>query len=158
MKSKQIVLTLGYIALFCIALYFVFGILKISGQGLSSMTGGPLIEGMTDKQREKAEKTMEKINENMEKVLENNKNGIAKTFINYDNDITGFNDFKDNLLILMDYTLEAQKNLLIGKFMQNVKRKKNINFTDKEIQETMRNVVNISNFKKFLEEHEDVQV
>ena len=27
MKSKQIVLTLGYIAIFCVALYFVFGII-----------------------------------------------------------------------------------------------------------------------------------
>ena len=44
MKSKDIVYTLGYSALFCIALYFVFGILKISGQGLSSIgLGGDII-------------------------------------------------------------------------------------------------------------------
>ena len=45
MKSKQIVLTLGYIAIFCVALYFVFGLLQISGRGLTGMIGGPMIEG-----------------------------------------------------------------------------------------------------------------
>ena len=73
MKSKQIVLTLGYISIFCVALYFVFGILQISGRGLTGMVGGPLIEGMTDKQREKAEKEMEEVNTTLEKLLEDKK-------------------------------------------------------------------------------------
>ena len=59
MKSKQIVLTLGYIAIFCVALYFVFGILQISGRGLTGMVGGPMIEGI-DKQREKKKKKWKK--------------------------------------------------------------------------------------------------
>ena len=76
MKSKQIVLTLGYIAIFCVALYFVFGILQISGRGLTGMVGGPMIEGMTDKQREKAEKDIEEVNIKLEKDLEGLKEGL----------------------------------------------------------------------------------
>ena len=72
MKSKDIVYTLGYIALFCVALYFVFGFLKISGQGLSSMgLDNNVIEGMTDKQQEKA-------NKKLDKVISDTKKGIEK--------------------------------------------------------------------------------
>ena len=71
MKSKDIVYTLGYSALFCIALYFVFGILKISGQGLSSIgLGGDIIEGMSEKKTEKALNKLDKIIEKKEKELE----------------------------------------------------------------------------------------
>ena len=70
MKSKEIVLTLGYIAIFCIALYLVFGLLKMSGQGLSSMAGGPLIEGMTDRQLKKMEKDIEDANTKIEAEFE----------------------------------------------------------------------------------------
>ena len=56
MKSKQIVYTLGYITLFCVALYFVFGILKLSGQGLSSMGfDGNIVEGMKNKKEQEKE-------------------------------------------------------------------------------------------------------
>jgi len=71
MKSKDIVYTLGYIALFCIALYFVFGLLKISGQGLSSMgLTGDIIEGMSDKKKEKSLNRIDKLIEKKEKELE----------------------------------------------------------------------------------------
>jgi hypothetical protein len=70
MKSKDIVYTLGYIALFCIALYFVFGLLKISGQGLSSMgLEGDIIEGMSDKKKEKALDKLDKIIEKKKKRI-----------------------------------------------------------------------------------------
>lgn len=74
MKSKDIVYTLGYIALFCIALYFVFGLLKISGQGLSSMgLEGDIIEGMSDKKKEKALDKLDKIIEKKKKNWKKNK-------------------------------------------------------------------------------------
>ena len=69
MESKQIVLTLGYIALFCIALYFVFGLLKLSGQGLSSMGfDNDTIEGMSNREIERAEKNLDKIIESQKKL------------------------------------------------------------------------------------------
>jgi hypothetical protein len=71
MKSKDIVYTLGYVALFSIALYFVFGLLKISGQGLSSMgLTDDIIEGMTDKAKEKSMGKIDKIIEKKQKELE----------------------------------------------------------------------------------------
>ena len=158
MQSKQIVLTLGYIAIFCVALYFVFGILQISGHGLTGMVGGPMIEGMTDKQREKAEKDVEEANTTLEKLLEDARKGMGKAFLNMDDDIDGFDEFQENFLTLADYSLEAQKNMLMSTFLQQLKTKKNINLNDKNIQEQMTKIVNLYNFKKFLEEHKDVQV
>jgi hypothetical protein len=71
MKSKDIVYTLGYVALFSIALYFVFGLLKISGQGLSSIgLTGDIIEGMSDKKKEKSLNRIDKLIEKKEKELE----------------------------------------------------------------------------------------
>ena len=43
-------------------------------------------------------------------------------------------------------------------FFQQLKTKKNINLNDKNIQEQITKIVNLYNFKKFLEEHKDVQV
>ena len=158
MKSKQIVLTLGYIAIFCVALYFVFGILQISGRGLTNMVGGPMIEGMTDKQREKAEKDVEEANVKLEKSLEDSKKGFGKAFLNMDQ-IDGFDQFQENLLTLINYGLEMQKNLIISQLMGQIKKKGgNINFNDKHIQEQMNKIITMSNFKKFLEEHENIDV
>ena len=105
MKSKQIVLTLGYIAIFCVALYFVFGLLQISGRGLTGMIGGPMIEGMTDKQREKAEKDIEEVNIKLEKDLEGLKEGLGKAFLNADQ-IDGFDRFQENLITITNYSLD----------------------------------------------------
>jgi len=91
MKSKDIVYTLGYIALFCIALYFVFGLLKISGQGLSSMgLEGDIIEGMSDKKKEKA---LDKL----DKIIEKKKKELEKKQEDFDPD-----EFSDKISELMD--------------------------------------------------------
>ena len=94
----------------------------------------------------------------MEKLLEDSKKGLGKAFLNMDDDISGFDEFKENFLTLSDYSLEVQKNLLMSAFFQQLKTKKNINLNDKNIQEQMTKIVNLYNFKKFLEEHENVQV
>ena len=158
MKSKEIVLTLGYIAIFCIALYLVLGLLKMSGQGLSSMTGGPLIEGMTDRQREKMEKDIEDANTKIEAELENAKESkLVKSFINFD-DTTGFDDFQENILTLINFNLEVKKNLLMSGFINAVKGKKRINFDDKSIQTQIDQINRLVKFKKFLEEHENIEL
>ena len=157
MKSKQIVLTLGYIAIFCVALYFVFGLLQISGRGLTNMIGGPMIEGMTDKQREKAEKDIEEVNIKLEKDLEGLKEGLGKAFLNADQ-IDGFDRFQENLITITNYSLEMQKNLLLRQMIDQIKKKGNMNFNDKHIQEQMNKLLTMNNFKKFLEEHENIDV
>ena len=117
-----------------------------------------MIEGMTDKQREKREKEMEEINANLEKILEDSKKGFGKAFLDFDDETPGFDEFQENFLTLLDYGLEIEKNMLMSAFMEQVKKKKNININDKNIQEQMKKTVNLYNFKKFLEEHKDVQV
>tara|TARA_B110000208_G_scaffold133595_1_gene161699 strand:+ start:175 stop:600 length:426 start_codon:yes stop_codon:yes gene_type:complete len=103
MKSKDIVYTLGYVALFSIALYFVFGLLKISGQGLSSMgLTDDIIEGMTDKAKEKSMGKIDKLIEKKQKELE-------KMQEDFDPD-----EFSDKISELMD----IEKKLARHKFIE----------------------------------------
>ena len=62
------VLYLGYFALVLIGIYFTFGFLKISGEGLARLgyENNYIIEGMSDK---KQEKRLEKFDKNIDKVL-----------------------------------------------------------------------------------------
>jgi len=68
MDKKKMVLYLGYFALVLIGIYFTFGFLKISGEGLARLgyENNYIIEGMTDK---KQEKRLEKFDKNIDKVL-----------------------------------------------------------------------------------------
>ena len=108
MKSKDIVYTLGYIALFCVALYFVFGLLKISGQGLSSMgLDNNVIEGMTDKQQEKA-------NKKLDKVISDTKKGIEKIENRIDPE-----EFSDKVEELIELEKKLFKYVLIEQLTKN---------------------------------------
>lgn len=162
MKSQKIATTLGYAALVIIALYFVFGILKLSGQGLASMGFSEnVMEGMTDKDREKAEKDIEDANTNIEEMLEQVKeNKFTKSLINFD-DTAGFDDFKENLITLINFNLEIKKNMLINGMINTVKKKKgnsvSIDFNNKFYQDSMDQINRLVKFKTFLEEHENVQ-
>ena len=71
------VLYLGYFALVLIGIYFVFGFLKISGEGLASMgyENNYIIEGMTDKDQEKI---LEKFDKNIDKVLKKRQKDLDK--------------------------------------------------------------------------------
>ena len=53
MNTNTIITTLGCLALLLISLYFIYGLLKIGGEGLASLGPSPVIEGMTDKQKER---------------------------------------------------------------------------------------------------------
>lgn len=108
MKSKDIVYTLGYIALFCVALYFVFGLLKISGQGLSSMSlDNNVIEGMTDKQQENA-------NKKLDKVISDTKKGLEKIENRIDPD-----EFSDKVEELIELEKKLFKYVLIEQLTKN---------------------------------------
>ena len=71
------VLYLGYFALVLIGIYFTFGFLKISGEGLASLgyENNYIIEGMTDKEQEKR---LEKFDKNIDKVLKNRQKELDK--------------------------------------------------------------------------------
>lgn len=112
MESKQIVLTLGYIALFCVALYFVFGLLKLSGQGLSSMGfDNNTIEGMSNRDIEKAEK-------NLDKIIESQKKSLNKIQEKVDLD-----EFSDKINDLID----TEKDLFRAVLIQNIIKSKSSN-------------------------------
>ena len=69
MKANKIITTLGCLALILLSLYFVYGVLKISGQGLASLSPGPLIEGMSDSWKKKYEKLFSKTSEKADAVI-----------------------------------------------------------------------------------------
>ena len=71
------VLYLGYFALVLIGIYFTFGFLKISGEGLARLgyENNYIIEGMTDK---KQEKRLEKFDKNIDKVLKKRQKDLDK--------------------------------------------------------------------------------
>ena len=63
MKSSEIITYLGYAALIIIVIYFVTGILKISGEGLAKL-GYPnnfIREGFSEKAEEVFQKKIDKI-------------------------------------------------------------------------------------------------
>tara|TARA_B100000674_G_scaffold475309_1_gene468250 strand:+ start:341 stop:769 length:429 start_codon:yes stop_codon:yes gene_type:complete len=119
MESKQIVLTLGYIALFCVALYFIFGLLKLSGQGLSSMGfDNDTIEGMSNREIEKAEKNLDKIIESQKKTL----NKIQEK--------VDLDEFSDKINDLID----TEKDLFRAVLIQNIIKSKSSNDLIRAIQ------------------------
>ena len=77
MNPQKIVLTLGYLSLILLAVYFVTGLLKIGGEGLSKL-GYPnnfIREGFSDKDKEKR---LEKFDKNIDKVLKNKQKELDK--------------------------------------------------------------------------------
>tara|TARA_Y100000591_G_scaffold245521_1_gene216468 strand:- start:3396 stop:3824 length:429 start_codon:yes stop_codon:yes gene_type:complete len=112
MESKQIVYTLGYIAIFCIALYFVFGLLKISGHGLNSMGfENDTIEGMSNRDIEKAEKNLDKLIERQKKTL----NKIQEKI--------DLDEFSDKINDLID----TEKDLFRAVLIENIIKSKSSN-------------------------------
>lgn len=117
MKSKQIVYTLGYITLFCVALYFVFGILKLSGQGLSSMGfDGNIVEGMDNKRQAKLDEKLEKFKEMMEEMKENIDKASESLPSNLD-------EIKSSIKEGLEMQVEWQTDLLITQAMQSYSKK-----------------------------------
>ena len=158
MKSKDIVFTLGYVAIFCIALYLVFGLLKISGNGLTSITDDSVVEGMSNRQLKKTEDLIEKGNDYLEKELSRfSKDENVKNIVNFD-DISGADDYQENATQIMKVFLEIQKNKLLESFINKNSKKQHIGFTDKATQNSIDNILRFSNFIKFLEEHESVDL
>ena len=70
MQTNKIISTLGCLALLLLAIYFVYGLLKIGGEGLGSL-GFPekVVEGMSDRAREKY---LERLDNEIEKSKDYN--------------------------------------------------------------------------------------
>ena len=73
-------------------------------------------------------------------------------------DAPGFDDFKENIIKLINFNLEIKKNMLINGMINTVKKKKGkIDFNNKFYQDSMDQINRLVKFRTFLEEHENVQ-
>lgn len=152
MKSKQIVLTLGYIAIFCVALYFVFGLLQISGRGLTNMIGGPMIEGFKPAEFDKSSDTLEK------QINKMKQEKGTKDILNFDN-ISEFNEYKDKIL---EYT-KIQRELAKANLHKTVinslnKGSKPVDFNDSTYSPLVDKYVRLDKLVKVIEEDADYDV
>jgi hypothetical protein len=159
MNQKDLIYLIGIVALAAFAFYIIFGVLKVSGMGLSGL-GNNVVEGMTDKQEKRFEKQLEKANEAIEKNMEKlSDSDIAKNLLNQD-DVEGFSDYQENIGEVLNLYCEVQKNMLIRDLIEKSSRGKNVvnSGFDKQSKEKMDDIIRFSQFKRFLEEHENVSV
>ena len=71
MKANKIITTLGCLALILLSLYFVYGLLKIGGEGLASLGySSSVIEGMTEKEEKNYTSKFNETAAFIEKTLE----------------------------------------------------------------------------------------
>ena len=87
------------------------------------------------------------------------KNDLAKDVLNQD-DVEGFSDYKESIEEMLNIYCEIEKNrLLIGLIEKSAKGNNILNQGfDKQEKEKMDNIIRLSRFKKFLEEHENVSL
>jgi HSP90 family molecular chaperone len=71
MSPERIVKTLGYLTLALIAVYVLFGMLEISGKGLSQIvTSNKLVEGLEDRQLDRLADKLQKQLDNYDELSE----------------------------------------------------------------------------------------
>ena len=113
MKTNQIITTLGCLALLLISLYFIYGLLKIGGEGLASLGYSPIIEGMTDKQKERLAKIFEKTGKKADEWIETVEKGPVGDTLELDG-VENFDDMKSGVVRV----LETLKDLKINEYLK----------------------------------------
>ena len=100
------VLYLGYCALILIAIYFTYGILKISGEGLASLgyENNFIREGFSDKQKESSEKQIKSL-------LSMLKDRTGKTVEDRQEKIDAINDIPEYEELIELYKSNVESNL-----------------------------------------------
>ena len=111
------VLYLGYCALILIAIYFTYGILKVSGEGLASLgyENNFIREGFSDKQKESTAKNLKdqyNQSKSLNKIIED-----GKEKINAINDMPEYEELIELYKSWMDYNIrsEIQNAIVSGK-------------------------------------------
>jgi len=95
MNPQKIVLTLGYLSLILLAVYFVTGLLKIGGEGLSKLGyTETFIEGMTNEERR--EQKMERLAKKMDATI--------KQYDEMSEDIDKKNDEINQVMALSEFS------------------------------------------------------
>ena len=100
------VLYLGYCALILIAIYFTYGILKVSGEGLASLgyENNFIREGFSDKQKESSEKQIKSL-------LSMLKDRTGKTVEDRQEKIDAINDIPEYEELIELYKSNVESNL-----------------------------------------------
>ena len=113
MKTNQIITTLGCLALLLISLYFIYGLLKIGGEGLASLGYSPIIEGMTDKQKERLAKRFEKTGKKADEWIETIEKGPVGDTLELD-EVDNFANMKSGVVRVV----ETLKDLKINEYLK----------------------------------------
>lgn len=117
MDKEKMVLYLGYCALILIAIYFTYGILKISGEGLASLgyENNFIREGFSDKQKESTEKNLKDQYNRSKSLLQIMEDGKEK--INAINDMPEYEELIELYKSWFDYNIrwEIQNTIVSGK-------------------------------------------
>ena len=87
------------------------------------------------------------------------KSEIAKGILNQD-DVEGFSDYKESIEEMLNIYCEIEKNrLMMGLIEKSAKGSDILNQGfNKQEKEAMDNIIRLSQFKKFLTEHENVSL
>ena len=107
MDKEKMVLYLGYAALALIGIYFTFGILKISGEGLSKL-GYPnnfIQEGFSEKEEKEKEKKLKELKKNLEGLDKNIEKGREK--LNAINDIPEYGEVIEGYKTFLDVQIRS---------------------------------------------------
>ena len=119
------VLYLGYCALILIAIYFTYGILKISGEGLASFgyENNFIREGFSDKQKEEKLKNIKKDSEQMKAMNEHISK--LKDQLNTVNDMPEYEELIDSYKNYIDVVIRItlQNALTSGKSISDTQMK-----------------------------------
>ena len=114
MQAKNIVYFLGSLVLILLSVYFVTGLLNISGTGLASLGKGTVIEGMTDDEKnakalERTEKKLQGIVKQLDAVTE--QQDKRETEISEIEGLSGYSEIVE--------ALRKQKELDIRTYIKN---------------------------------------
>jgi len=119
MKANKIITTLGCLALILLSLYFVYGLLKIGGEGLASLGySSSVIEGMTEKEEKNYTSKFNETAAFIEKKMEEMKTGDetrdvhARSIVNLD-DVEGFSDLKEEVIDYVSFMRKYMVNATI---------------------------------------------
>ena len=151
MNQKDLIYLIGIVSLAAFAFYVIFGVLKVSGMGLSGL-GNNVVKDMINNQEKNLEEKIEKANEIMDTSINTiSKSDIAKNILNRNN-VKGFSNYKESIEEMLDLHCEVEKNkLMIGLIEKSANGVDILNngFTTDE-KEAIDNIIRLNKFKKIL--------
>lgn len=151
MNQKDLIYLIGIVSLAAFAFYVIFGVLKVSGMGLSGL-GNNVVKDMINNQEKNLEEKIEKANEIMDTSIDTiSKSNIAKEILNQNN-VKGFSSYKESIEEMLNLHCEVEKNKLMMGLIEKSSNGADIlnnGFTTDE-KKAMDNIIRLNKFKKIL--------